>query len=92
MKLSEDMKELYDDCLEHGWENFNRHDYKRFVDQVELLESENENLKCCGNCLSFMPWRLVECDLKQNCKDYKNKYEYCDEWQWDQLNRKDRMK
>jgi|WetSurMetagenome_2_1015567.scaffolds.fasta_scaffold568962_2 hypothetical protein len=90
MKLSEEMKDDYRTgkvkCL------------LNYADKTEKLELENENLKCCGNCYYLLvSGNPSDIDFILNCSlDMKQKqqkvWECCDEWQWDQLNRKDRMR
>jgi len=84
-KLTDD--ELIDEMTEHGMPLIYRlaitHRFK-----VKELEKENENLKCCGNCVdSVDSLEGTLCDFwKQTI--YCGGYERC--WQTDNKTRKER--
>jgi hypothetical protein len=58
---------------------------------IKLLEKENEALKCCGNC-RHRDFKFMGTFYSEKCEKGKicGSHVYCDDWDFDTLNRKDR--
>ena len=56
--------------------------------QIEKLVDEIENSKCCGNCKQHENgWQGITCNLNGYIQDAEH---YCDQWQSDNMTRKER--
>jgi hypothetical protein len=56
--------------------------------RFEVLEKENKNLRCCGNCVNHKQGHITGCSYKKGMSSN----EYCDLWQSDGLMREERSK
>ena len=64
--------------------------FPKITNYVTELEQQVEDLKRCGNCLSYLPCTYAE-DI---CKIDKRTIEgddYCKNWQFDGLSQKERI-
>lgn len=57
---------------------------------IDELEKEVENLKCCGNCCNYHFEKESHCYVNGNYDYDKSPSDYCDNWQSDNLTRKER--
>lgn len=103
----EDMKDMTVEELEHGMKLVINSDcvdlilklaitncWNELLRRFEVLEKENKNLRCCGNCSKIHKYDCAKRteEVLQHCTAYQYPHEnnYCDSWQSDGLTRAER--
>ena len=81
--MSEEVDKLIFNLKYYPAESKHERKLKAFI---TALRTENENLKCCGNCVA----------LYSSCPQMKEQdllpFNACEHWQWDNMTREERIK
>jgi hypothetical protein len=86
-EIEELLDEIMNFAYEHSCDDIVTLNKDIILAKFSEREKENENLRCCGNC-KFIDG--IYCNQDDRGQVFIHNYQYCSNWQSDNLTRKER--